>query len=36
MVDFRTGKLTFVDGREYIGEFKNGLRNGQGTLTTRW
>jgi len=26
-------KITFPDGATYIGEFKNGKRNGQGTYT---
>ena len=27
------GTKTYPDGRKYVGEFKNGLLNGQGTYT---
>ena len=33
MEKHRQGTLTYADGDEYVGEFRDGLANGQGTLT---
>jgi len=30
----RLGTLTYADGREYVGEYKDGNRDGNGTATS--
>ena len=29
------GELIYIDGRRYVGEYKNNLRDGKGTFVTK-
>ena len=36
MINIMAKELSFADGNKYVGEFKDSIRDGQGTYNGQW